>query len=63
MPNVLRMLRFEISRPALREMTSHRCNLLNGDVCCVLSYSRTTYANDVKFLNFDAGTMSILNIG
>ena len=26
-------------------------------------HSRTTYANDVKFSNFDAGTTAILNIG
>ena len=26
-------------------------------------YSRTTYANDVKFTKFDAGTTAIFNIG
>ena len=29
----------------------------------VQPHSRTTYANDVKFSKFDAGTTSILNIG
>ena len=29
----------------------------------VQPYSRTTYANDVKYSKFDAGTTSILNIG
>ena len=29
----------------------------------VQPYSRTTYANDVKFSKLDAGTTSMLNIG
>ena len=32
------------------------------DVNGVNPYSRTTYANNVKFSNFDAGTAAILNI-
>ena len=43
-PIELRMLRFEISRRALREMTSQQRHFLNLDVTYVHPYSRTTYA-------------------
>ena len=37
-------------------------NALDVNVTYVQPYSRTTYANDVTFSKFDAGTTSILNI-
>ena len=36
---------------------------LDVNVTYVQPYSRTTYANDVKFSKLAAGTTSILNIG
>ena len=49
-PNELRMRRPEISRRALREMTSQQRHLLNLDVSYVHPYSQTTYAKkNVKF--------------
>ena len=59
-PIELRMLRFEISRRALRKMTSQRRNFFNLDVTYVHPYSRTTYAK--KKSNFDTGTTAILNM-
>ena len=59
-PNVLRMLRLEISRRILREMTLHRRHFLNDDVRYILSYSGTSYAKKIKILKFDAGTTAIL---
>ena len=38
-------------------------NALDVSVTYVQPYSRTTYANDVKFSKLDAGTTPILNIG
>ena len=48
-PIELRMLHFEISRRALREMTSQQRHFLNLDVTYVHPYSRTTYAKKIKF--------------
>ena len=44
-------------------ITSQIVNSFDMDVIYAKPYSRTTYANDVKFSKFDAGTTSILNIG
>ena len=38
-------------------------SVFDVNVNYVHPYSRTTYANDVKFSNFVAGTTAILNIG
>ena len=51
-PNELRMLRFEISSRALREMTSQGRHFLNLDVTNVHSDSRTTYAKKKKKFKF-----------
>ena len=45
------------------EITPQIVNALDVNVTYVQPYSRTTYANDIKFSKFDAGTTSILNIG
>ena len=37
-------------------------NAFDVDVIYAKPYSRTTYANNVKFSNFDAGTTAIFNI-
>ena len=45
------------------EITPQIVIALDVSVTYVQPYSRTTYANDVTFSKFDAGTTSILNIG
>ena len=45
------------------EITPQIVNALDVNVTYVQPYSRTTYANNVKFSKLDAGTTSILNIG
>ena len=49
-----------ISQCALRQRTLHGPIDFDVDVNDVNPYSRTTYANDVKFSNFEAGTAAIL---
>ena len=44
-------------------ITSQIVNAFDVNVIYAKPYSRTTYANDVKKIKFDAGTTSILNIG
>ena len=51
-----------ISQYALRLRLPHGPIDFDVDVNDVNPYSRTTYVNDVKFSNFDAGTAAILNI-
>ena len=45
------------------EIKPEQANAYDGDVILPNPYSLTTYANDVTFLKFDAGTTAILNIG
>ena len=45
------------------QITTQKVNAFDVNVNDAQPYSRTTYANDVKFSKFDAGTTSILNIG
>ena len=45
------------------EISPQIVNASDVNVINVQPYSRTTYANDVKFSKFDAGTTSILTIG
>ena len=45
------------------EITPQIVIAFDVNVNYVQPYSRTTYANNVKFSKFDAGTTSILNIG
>ena len=49
-----------ISQCALRLSTPHGPIDLDVDVNNVNRYSRTTYANDVKISNLEAGTAAIL---
>ena len=53
----------DISQCALLQSTPQRRIVFDVNVNYVQPHSRTTYANDVKFSNFDAGTTTILNIG
>ena len=45
------------------QITPQIVNAFNVNVIYVQPYSQTTYANDIKFSKFDAGTTSILNVG
>ena len=45
------------------EITPQIVNALDVNVTYVQLYSRTIYANNVKFSKFDVGTTFILNIG
>ena len=58
-------LMFVVKRITVRmlEITPQIVNALDVNVTYVQPYSRTTYANNVQFSKFDAGTTSILNIG
>ena len=51
-----------ISQCALRLSPPHGPIDFDVDINYINPYSRTTYANDVKILNFEAGTAAILNI-
>ena len=44
-------------------ITSQIVDAFDVNVIYAKPYSRTTYANNVKFSKFEAGTTSILNIG
>ena len=47
-------------RPPTYPISQHGPIAFDVDVNYVNPYSRTTYANDVKFSNFEAGTAAIL---
>ena len=45
------------------QINPQKANAFDANVNDVQPHSQTTYANDVNFSKFDAGTTSILNIG
>ena len=53
----------ECNPVGMLQINPQKANAFDLNVNYANPYSRTTYANDVKSSKFDAGTMSILNIG